>query len=221
MCGQFLSLAAVSNNTYRIHFSIDSVARVASLCTTMNTSSDLETVDVSWISWVNCSFRMKAINPRLGSDTWHNIIYIRRKITSNHLLQLKIGENCSMRPFYHVGVTSAWYVYQKIVIFMILYPNFDIFYDSAHEFWRMITWWEPCHPYTLLLLAYLKGGTPILRHGRKILQWWPPFLWLSIRFGPYCMVQPDPIDPLFLQKKISLCLSYLVLEIRGHKIGLI
>ncbi len=30
-------------------------------CITMTTSSDLETVDVSWITWVNCSFRISAI----------------------------------------------------------------------------------------------------------------------------------------------------------------
>ncbi len=30
-------------------------------CTTMTTSSDLETVDVSWITWVNCSFRISSI----------------------------------------------------------------------------------------------------------------------------------------------------------------
>ncbi len=40
-----------------------------------------------------------------------------------------------------------------------------------------------------------EGGTPILRHSRKVPEWWPPFLWWLIRFGPYCMVQPDPIDP--------------------------
>ncbi len=55
------------------------------------------------------------------------------KITSNHLLQLEIGENCSTRPFYHVGVTSACYVYQKNSflddfahkLLMILDMNFD------------------------------------------------------------------------------------------------
>ncbi len=106
-------------------------------CTTMTTSSDLETVDVSWITWVNCLFRMKAISSpsKLGSDTWHNIIYIHRKITSNHLLQLEIGENCSIQPFYHVGVTSACYVYQKIVILMIPHTNFEIFDDSTQYYW--------------------------------------------------------------------------------------
>ncbi len=39
---------------------------------------------------------------------------------------------------------------------------------------------------------------------------------LSLLYGA-----PDPIDPLFLQKKISLCLSHLVPEINGDKGGLI
>ncbi len=38
-----------------------------------------------------------------------------------------------------------------------------------------------------------EGDIHILSHGRKVPQWWSPFLWLSIRFGPYCTVQPDPI----------------------------
>ncbi len=59
-----------------------------------------------------------------------------------------------------------------------------------------------------------------IRNGRKVLRWWPQFLQLLIRFGPYCTVQPDPIDPLFLKKK-SMCLSHLVPEIRWHKVGLI
>ncbi len=61
---------------------------------------------------------------------------IRCKITSNHLLQLEIGENCSMQPFYHVGVTSACYVYQKCYLddsahelLMIPHTNFKIFDD--------------------------------------------------------------------------------------------
>ncbi len=46
----FLSSAAAGDNTYRIHCSIDSVARAAFYAyhnTMTNTSSDLETVDVS------------------------------------------------------------------------------------------------------------------------------------------------------------------------------
>ncbi len=83
--------------------------------------------------------------------TW----YIHHKITSNHLLQLNIGENCSMQPFCHFGITSACYVYQKIVIFMISHTNLA-FLMISHTNWRMIAWWKRCHPYTLFLLAYLK-----------------------------------------------------------------
>ncbi len=61
-----------------------------------------------------------------------------------------------MQPFYHVGVTSACYVFQKIVILMIPHTNFDIFDGSVYKFWKMIAWWKRCHPYTLLLLASLK-----------------------------------------------------------------
>ncbi len=35
---------------------------------------------------------------------------------------------------YQVGVTSACYVYQKIVILMIPHMNFEMFDDSAHEY---------------------------------------------------------------------------------------
>ncbi len=69
---------------------------------------------------------------------------IRHKITSNQLLQLKIGKNCSTLPFYHVGVTSACYIYNKISylddsshkLLMILHTNLEIVDDSAQ---RMIT----------------------------------------------------------------------------------
>ncbi len=63
------------------------------------------------------------------------------------------------------------------------------------------------------------GGTPILVHGREVPRWWPPFWGFSIRFGPYFIRQHNLIDPLFLQKKICLSLSHLVLEILGPKIG--
>ncbi len=53
-----------------------------------------------------------------------------------------------------------------------------------------------------------EGVIPILRHGRKVPRWWPSFLWLSIRFGPYCMVKLD-WPPLSVEK-ISLWLSHLI-----------
>ncbi len=67
---------------------------------------------------------------------------------------------------------------------------------------------------------YLWVGTPILRHGREVSRWWPPFWGFTIRLGPYFIPQHNPIDPLFLQK-ISLSLSHLLPEILGPKIGLI
>ncbi len=154
----FLSSAAAGDNNYRIHCSIDSVARVTSLClscTTMTTSSDLETVDGSWISWVNCSFRIKVISPKLGSDTWHNIIYT----SQNNFKSSSTTQN--LRQLQHATILSRFLSLlhatfnKKIVIFIIPHTNFDIFDDSAHKFWRMIAWWKQCHPYTLLLLAYL------------------------------------------------------------------
>ncbi len=45
------------------------------------------------------------------------------------------------------------------------------------------------------------------------------FWGFAIRLGPYFTPHHDPIDPLFLQKK-SVCLSYLVPEILGSKVGL-
>ncbi len=60
--------------------------------------------------------------------------HICRKITSNHLLQLEIGENCNTQPFDHVGVNSACYVYQKIVFLMIPHTNI----------WWFCTWILKC-----------------------------------------------------------------------------
>ncbi len=45
-----------------------------------------------------------------------------------------------------------------------------------------------------------EGGTPILRHGRKVLRVMTPLFVILIRCGPYCMVHPDLIDLLFLLK---------------------
>ncbi len=52
-------------------------------------------------------------------------------------------------------------------------------------------------------LFYIPGvGTPILEHGRDVPRWWPPFLKLSIRLGPYFIPHHNPIDFLFLQKTL-------------------
>ncbi len=55
---------------------------------------------------------------------------IRCKITSKYFLPLEIGAKCSTLPFYHVGVTPAGYVYQKIDILMILHMNFWWFHTN-------------------------------------------------------------------------------------------
>ncbi len=57
------------------------------------------------------------------------------------------------------------------------------------------------------------GGTPILRHGREVPRWWPPFWGFPIRLGPYFI----PLS----EEKIGLSLSHLVPEILGPKFGLI
>ncbi len=43
----------------------------------------------------------------------------------------------------------------------------------------------------------------------------------SIRLGRYFISQHNPIDPLFLEKKIGLSLSHLVPEILRPKVGII
>ncbi len=62
---------------------------------------------------------------------------------------------------------------------------------------------------------------PTCRHGREIRWWWPTFVRFMIGLGPYFMPHHDLIDPIFLQKTISLSLSHLVLEILVHNVGLI
>ncbi len=64
-------------------------------------------------------------------------------------------------------------------------------------------------------------GIPILGHGREVPRWWPPFWGFSIWLGPSIIPPHTLIDPLFLQKKIRLSLSYLDSEILASKVGLI
>ncbi len=72
------------------------------------------------------------------------------------------------RKLQHAAILSCWRYFSMLRLsknsylddsahkhLMILRTNFEMFYDSAHEFWRMIAWWKRCHPYTLLL-AYIK-----------------------------------------------------------------
>ncbi len=44
--------------------------------------------------------------------------------------------------------------------------------------------------------------------------------WIFYPIDPFYIPQHNPIDPLFLQKKICLSLSHLVPEILGPKVGL-
>ncbi len=125
----FLLAAAAGDNTFRIHCSIDLVAQAAFYAnpnTMTNTSSDLETVDVLWITWVNCSFRMKAISPqppKLGSDTWHNIIYTSQnnfKSSSRTRNWLKLQHAAILSCWHHLCMLRL----SKIVILMISHTNF-------------------------------------------------------------------------------------------------
>ncbi len=129
--GMFLVSVAAGDNTYRIHCSIDSVARVAfyaHLNTMTNSSSDLETVDVSWIILVNCSIRMKAISPKLGSDSWHNIIYT----SQNNFKSSSTTQN--WRKLEHATVLSCWHHFCMLRLSKNSYLD-----DSAHKFLHF--WW--------------------------------------------------------------------------------
>ncbi len=64
-------------------------------------------------------------------------------------------------------------------------------------------------------------GTPILWHGMEVPQWWPPFFFFFNLIGSLFIPQHDPINSIFLLKKIDLSLSHLVLEILGPKFGLL
>ncbi len=65
----------------------------------------------------------------------------------------EIGENCGTRPFYQVGVTSACYIYQKIVILMIPHTNF----------WWFRTWILKC-----LMIPHTNFGERSCKFTKKI-----------------------------------------------------
>ncbi len=65
------------------------------------------------------------------------------------------------------------------------------------------------YAYAWLFGCTSRGGTPILRHGREVPRWWPPF-WGFPFWGP-------PLSA----EKIGLSLSHLVPEILGPKFGII
>ncbi len=92
----------------------------------------------------------------------YNMIYMSQNNFKSSSTTRNWWKYCSTWPFYHVGVTSACYVYQKSYLddsahklLMIPRTNFEVFDDSSHKCWRMIAWWKRCHPYTPLL-AYIK-----------------------------------------------------------------
>ncbi len=77
--------------------------------------------------------------------------------------------------------------------------------------------WCLYNSYSGGLLITSGEGTPILGHDREVTWRWP----LLLRFFiPYFIPHRALIDPLVLQKKISLSLSHLVPEILGPKFGL-
>ncbi len=65
-----------------------------------------------------------------------------------------------------------------------------------------------------------EGGTPILRHCRKFCSDDPRFCDCRSDLVPIVWCNQIRLPPLSAEK-ISLCLSHLVPEIRGHKVSLI
>ncbi len=64
-----------------------------------------------------------------------------------------------------------------------------------------------------------EGGTLIIRHGRKAPRWWP-LCDCQSNLVPIVWCNQIWLTPSFF-RKICLCLSHLVPEIHGHKVGLI
>ncbi len=89
-------------------------------------------------------------------------------------------------------------VYEYLSVCTRLYPRK----------WVQLLYQRIMQPFFRNTRTFHGGGTHILRHSRMVPRWWPPFLWLSIHFGQYCMVQPDLIDPLFLYWK-SVCVYHI------------
>ncbi len=138
-----LSSAAAGDNTYRIHCSIDWVERAGFYGypnTMTNMSSDLETVDVSWITWDNCSFRMKAISspPKLGSDIWHNIIYTSQNNFKSFSTTWKLQHAAILscwRHFCMLRLSKNSYLDDSAHKLLIIpHTNFD---ESTYKCWRM------------------------------------------------------------------------------------
>ncbi len=115
-------------------------------------------------------------------------------------------------------ILYSYWIATNIIQYLLYLVVFVYEYLSVFTQLYLRKWGQPLCNLSLEIQGPFmgKGGTPILRHGRKVPRWWPPFLWLSIWFGPYCIMQP-PLSA----EIISLCLSHLVTEIWGHKVGLI
>ncbi len=119
--------------------------------------------------------------------------------------------------------TSAVMIFVSSKLAFPCTPVYDVLPMSVMPSQNYTHWFVTCcqDPFTSSSGVTQGVGTPILGHGREVLWWWPPIVLFSIWLGPYFIPQHNPIDPFFLQKKISLSLSHLVSEILGPKVGLI
>ncbi len=79
-----------------------------------------------------------------------------------------------------------------LYIVVLVYEYLSVFTQLYLRKWGQLLYQRIMEPFLKIEGPFMwEGGTPILRHGRKVPRWWPQFLWLSIQFGPYCIVQPD------------------------------
>ncbi len=93
-------------------------------------------------------------------------------------------------------------VYIQVYLFIILYSYWiatniiqylSVFTQLYLRKWGQLLYQRIMQPFLRNTRTFMgEGGTPILRHGGKVPQWWPSFLWLSIQFGPYCIIRFTP-----------------------------
>ncbi len=144
---RFLSSTAAGDNTYRINCSINWVTRVASLCLSLHYDDYVIGSGNSghFMNIFKSTPNLGSISAMLGSDTWNNIIYrLQNNFKSSSTTQ-------NWRKLQHATILSCCCHF-----YMLRLSKNSYLHDFAHKFWRMIAWWKWCHPYTLLLLAYLK-----------------------------------------------------------------
>ncbi len=112
---------------------------------------------------------------------------------------------------YHL--TFAFWVFTQLSYYTNVYNAFLIDTKWCHEKYD----WLDYSQVVQLTIKVIVGLTiscifisycGVYHPEPKVPRWWPQFLWLSIWFGPYCMVQPDPIDPLFLQKNQFVSITF-------------